>query len=227
MKDVQLHATKDGSHTLINPTLKESYHAYNGALTESQFIYIECGLRYFLSLNTVNDQTINILEFGFGTGLNALLTLKQSIDARQAIKYSSLEPYPIPIDTAQKLNYVKKLKMPSPELFTQIHACDWGEVEEITEKFELLKIQQKLHDAALTLNSVDIIYYDAFAPSKQPDAWEKHLFEKCFQALKPNGLLVSYCANGQFKRDLKAIGFKLDQCEGPMGRREITRAWKR
>ncbi|WP_133406970.1 tRNA (5-methylaminomethyl-2-thiouridine)(34)-methyltransferase MnmD [Parashewanella tropica] len=226
MQEVQLHITKDGSHTLINPSLEESYHAYNGAHTESQYVYIQCGLEYYISNRSDSRDPITILEFGFGTGLNALLTLQHCTHSNTRVHYISLEPFPVPAATALQLNYTDNLAQPYPELFRQLHTCEWNNTVKITENFELKKLNQKLHETKLEPNSIDIIFYDAFAPSKQPDAWEKQLFEKCFEALKPNGLLVSYCANGQFKRDLKSIGFTLDQCKGPMGRREITRAWK-
>ncbi|MGB0895490.1 MAG: tRNA (5-methylaminomethyl-2-thiouridine)(34)-methyltransferase MnmD [Parashewanella sp.] len=226
MSAVKLHLTKDGSHTLINPELEESYHAYNGAWTESEFVYITSGLSYFLKQRTDNTNKLNMLEFGFGTGLNALLTLQQSLSRNLSVNYLSLEPFPIPAETALKLNYTEKLVQPIPQLFANMHAAKMDVPYCVTESFSLLKLQQKLHDATIKNKSIDLIYYDAFAPSKQPDAWEKPLFEKCFNALKSGGLLVSYCANGQFKRDLKSLGFKLDQCKGPMGRREITRAWK-
>ena len=226
MQDIQLYLTKDGSHTLINHQLQESYHAYNGALTESEYVYIQHGLNYYFSRYDVGHQLIRILEFGFGTGLNALLTLQHSLNNGKLIQYTSLEPYPVSSETALKLNYSSNLNEPYPILFKSMHTCDWNKPIPLTDSFELLKLKQKLNDIPLEPEHFDVIYYDAFAPSKQPEAWDKSLLEKCYRALKTGGLLVSYCANGQFKRNLKSLGFTLDQIEGPMGRKEMTRAWK-
>ncbi|MBM7072687.1 tRNA (5-methylaminomethyl-2-thiouridine)(34)-methyltransferase MnmD [Shewanella sp. 202IG2-18] len=227
MSKVELLLTKDGSHTVYNNKLDESYHAYNGALTESEFVYIENGFRYFLASKQTQSHTlIRILEFGFGTGLNTVLTLKESIQSGIHIDYVSTEPCPLPFDIIDSLNHGKIFNNELNVYFSKIHQAQWNTEEQLTSSFRLHKVKSKLEDLPETTSPFDIIFYDAFAPSKQPDAWHIKTLQKCKSLLKDDGLIVTYCANGQFKRDLKSLGFKLDQIEGPMGRKEMTRAWK-
>ena len=227
MSKIEVILTKDGSHTVYNSELDESYHAYNGAVTESKYVYIENGLKYYLS--SVDDpikKPVRILEFGFGTGLNTILTILESQKLEQEIEYTTAEPFPLPSDVVKDLNHGDLFSTQTKEHFNKVHNAQWNQDVLLFNSFKLHKAHSRIEDLPVESEPFDIIYYDAFAPSKQPDAWEIDVLRKCHALLQTGGLLVTYCANGQFKRNLKSLDFKLDQIEGPMGRKEMTRAWK-
>ena len=227
MDNIKVLLTKDGSHTVYNCALDESYHAYNGALTESEYVYIEHGLNYYLQQSKhPSNKNIRILEFGFGTGLNTILTLAESRQSDCKIHYTSAEPYPLPDDVIRHLNHGQLIKNDFEALFNQVHNAKWDEDVNLTDAFTIHKAHLKIEELPNYGPQFDILFYDAFAPSKQPEAWTFDVLKRCSDLLSPEGLLVTYCANGQFKRNLKSLGFELVQIEGPMGRKEMTRAWK-
>ena len=219
---IKLIKTEDGSHTLYVKELDETYHSSHGAIQESNHIFIKAGFDYVLG-NHPDLPQVNILEFGFGTGLNALLTAKRSLSEGKAI-YETLEKYPLSKEITQELNYGKILG--DGTLFKKIHSAEWEKEIEIMSSFSIKKIKVDFRDFS-TSNKYHLIYFDAFAPSKQPQLWEKSIFEKCLELLASGGVLVTYSAKGQFKRDLKAIGFEVESLPGPPGKFEITRAIKR
>ena len=234
MDTVSLQLTEDGSHTLYNAELHETYHSHRGAIAEADYVFIQSGFDAELPL--VHD-SFSILEVGFGTGLNALMTLghlqqlaTQSVGlAMQAlpqVNYVSLEPYPISNELVFGLNYPALLPQFYQPLFQQIHQAAWNVPQQLTANFRLSKVHTTLEAYQAPVSAFDLIYFDAFAPSKQPTVWQFENMQKCYSLLKPNGLLVSYCANGQFKRDLKAAGFIVKKHPGALGKREMTRAWK-
>ena len=227
MDNIKVILTKDGSHTVYNSALDESYHAYNGALTEAEYVYIEHGLNYYLQRSKhLSNQNIRILEFGFGTGLNAILTLAESRQLDCTIQYTSAEPNPLPDNVISHLNHGQLIKHNFETQFNQVHNAKWNEDVNLTDAFTIHKALSKIEELPNDGPQFDILFYDAFAPSKQPEAWTFEVLKRCSDLLSPEGLLVTYCANGQFKRSLKSLGFELDQIEGPMGRKEMTRAWK-
>jgi tRNA U34 5-methylaminomethyl-2-thiouridine-forming methyltransferase MnmC len=213
--------TEDGSHSIQLPEIDETYHSIHGAIQESKHVFIEAGLRYWLSKNE-NLRNIKILEFGFGTGLNALLTAT-SIPESINVSYHALEKFPLPSEIIQSLNYGEV--MCQPELFDKIHRANWDEEHTILTNFSIKKIETDFRDYT-SHDAFDIIYFDAFAPSKQPELWTRSIFEQCYKLLDKGGVLVTYSAKGQFKRDLKSIGFIVESVPGPPGKYEITRATK-
>lgn len=215
--------TEDGSHSLYVPELNESYHSFHGAWGESNYVFIEKGLRYWRTKMGMPPQ-ISIFEVGFGTGLNALLTAKFAQQHAMKIAYHSIEAFPIEEAIWRKLNYGKKSG--DQALFEQLHLSKWGENELIHPHFELQKTHQKLEEMTVEKPSADVIYFDAFAPSKQAELWELPIFEKMHLLLNEGGVLVTYCAQGQFKRNLKAAGFKVETLPGPPGKKEMVRAEK-
>ncbi|WP_163932649.1 tRNA (5-methylaminomethyl-2-thiouridine)(34)-methyltransferase MnmD [Paraferrimonas sp. SM1919] len=221
MSEIYLELTRDGSHTLVNPGLDEGYHAFAGAFTESVYVYIEKGL----ATHPINNN-VKILEVGFGTGLNAALSYQHCQQAGAELYFHTLEPFPISAQLAAKLNYPEFLEDAGKQVFNALHQAPWQQQTDITSDFRLYKDETLLTKATLPEGHFDLVYFDAFAPKKQPSVWTMENLEQCHRALKVGGMLVSYCANGQFKRNLKALGFKLEQCEGPMGRKEMTRAIK-
>lgn len=214
----ELRKTADGSATIFVPHWDEHYHSVHGALQESKHVFITHGLQPF-----AKSQTLNILEMGFGTGLNALLTCVMQPD-HQKITYTALEAYPVEEALWQGLQYGNLLV--ANALFEQLHQSVWGTPTAITPNFTLLKLHSALENYVPKNADFDVIYYDAFAPSAQPELWTTEVFQKLFEALKPGGILVTYCAKGQVKRNLKAAGFNIEALPGPPGKREMTRAKK-
>lgn len=213
--------TADGSHSLLNEALNETYHSVHGAVQESRHVFIKHGLAFVAEKNSL---PIQIAEVGFGTGLNALLTLQFAELHRRQIRYTSLEPAPLPEEVWSKLNYAVSTGL--AEEYDTIHRASWNTDQHITSYFHLTKLNSTLGDATMQAGTADIVYYDAFAPSKQPEVWEPGMLGKVFNCLKPGGVLVTYCAKGQLKRDLRMVGFMVETLEGPPGKKEMVRASK-
>lgn len=212
--------TADGSSSLYNEALDETYHSSHGAIQEALHVFIENGLHYFKNSNI----SLSVLEVGFGTGLNTLLTLLHS--NQKLVNYTALETYPLNSEIVTQLNYVILInELNAAQLYAKLHACDWENSEQITANFFLKKINKQVQQITFK-QEFDLIYYDAFGPRAQPDMWTFEIFEKLYLALKPNGILVTYCAKGEVKRMLKAVGFIVETLPGPPGKREMTRAIK-
>ncbi|MDQ3392938.1 MAG: tRNA (5-methylaminomethyl-2-thiouridine)(34)-methyltransferase MnmD [Bacteroidota bacterium] len=232
MPDIKLIETEDGSHSIYLPELKETYHSFHGAIAESVYIYITQGFKRLLDKGKVAQvKKINILEVGFGTGLNILLTIEEAYNKHLSVEITTLEPYPLPSAIIQKLNYPKILGAKNPnfnyqEYFHQIHEAPWDVSARISEQIVLNKRKIKIQDFEEKEAIIDLVYFDAFAPSKQPEMWQPKIFDKLFKALTPEGILVTYCAQGQFKRNLKDAGFQVYTLQGPPGKKEMVRATK-
>ena len=213
--------TRDGSNTIFVPEFDETYHSTHGAIQESLHVFIRSGLKFKTELND-----INVLEVGFGTGLNALLSFVDSEDTNRNIKYTSLEAYPLQWDLVSKLNYIDIIfNGKYSEIYKKIHTCDWESFYELSPYFTLKKQNVKLQNILFD-NEFDIIYFDAFAPRVQPELWTEQIFTSMYKALKPGGILVTYCAKGSVKRALRYVGFQLQSIPGPPGKREMSRAVK-
>lgn len=215
-----LATTADGSTTLYVPELDEHYHSIHGAVQESLHVFIEHGLK-----TRLHQDVIHIFEMGLGTGLNLYLTALTAPD--KMIHYTSVEAYPVSTDEATKLNYPFTEAYRNPELFLKIHQLPWEEAVNLSDHLTLTKLHGKLATTNLShIPSIDIIYYDAFAPDAQPNLWTTEVFEQMFQLLKPGGILVTYCAKGYVKRNMKAAGYTVERLPGPPGKREMTCATK-
>jgi tRNA U34 5-methylaminomethyl-2-thiouridine-forming methyltransferase MnmC len=214
--------TKDGSHSLLNKDLNETYHSVHGAMQESIHVFIRHGLEYFLQKN--QNQSVSILEVGFGTGLNTLLTIQHVLKNSFRCTYTSLEAFPIEEETWTKLNYAESLNLKDD--FSKIHQAAWNSPTDILPDFRLSKLHTTLQQVELRPESFDLIYFDAFAPSKQPEMWSFDMLEKVVKTMTPGGVFVTYCAKGQLKRDLKSLGLAVETLEGPPGKKEMVRANK-
>ena len=223
MKNIKIIKTDDGSHSLFLPELNETYHSFHGAINESEHIFIQKGLEF--AFEKIDSRPIKILEIGFGTGLNALTTLKNiKTHPKESILYDSVEAYPLEAEIYQELNYVdllgdEGLKVP----FALMHESEWNKEVKIKDNFSLCKIHGKIEDLKLKEKHYDLVYFDAFAPSKQAEMWSLDILEKIKNSLSPNAILVTYCAKGQFKRDLKSLGFTVETLDGPPGKKEMVR----
>ncbi|MBX9186622.1 tRNA (5-methylaminomethyl-2-thiouridine)(34)-methyltransferase MnmD [Bacteroides sp. K03] len=206
--------TADGSATLFVPELNEHYHSVKGARTESQHIFIDMGL----SASEVTEP--HILEIGFGTGLNALLTLETAEATQRKVHYTGIELYPLSWEMIEPLGYSDN------PLFKTLHIIPWEEDAIITPYFTLRKVQADF-TTFTTDCSFDIIYFDAFAPEKQPEMWSQELFDRLHVRLSEKGILTTYCAKGVVRRMLQTAGFTVERLPGPPGgKREILRARK-
>lgn len=217
---IVLEPTADGSNTLYVPELNEHYHSVKGALTESAHIFIRMGLNY--SLVTAP----RVLEIGFGTGLNAFLTLLEAEKSKRTIHFTSIDRFPLPEETVRKLAYPETIAPEKCESFYALHTVSWNQEIKISPYFTLHKIEDDFTHFSFN-EYYDIIYFDAFAPEKQPEMWSQTLFDNLYNQMNPGGVLTTYCAKGTIRRRLQAAGFKVERLPGPPGgKREILRANK-
>ena len=217
---LELRKTADGSNTLYVPELDEHYHSFHGALQEAKHVFIKNGL-----LNQ-EKKSIRILEVGFGTGLNALLTACEAVRSNYTIDYVGIEAYPVATELMQKMDYGSLITDNNVALFLEkiIHS-EWEQSNTVHSKFKLTKLKQRIENTEFD-KKFDLIYFDAFGPRVQAEMWDVSILKKMHSFLNLNGELVTYCAKGQFKRDLKSADFEVFNLPGPPGKREMVRARK-
>jgi len=213
--------TEDGSQTIYLPEMDEHYHSIHGAIQESLHIYIEQGLLH------AAKKEISVLEIGFGTGLNAYLSYCYARKNELSLTYSSLEKYPLKEEEYLQLNYPVHVFPEYSLIFKQMHQVEWNKPILISEKFRL----EKIYGDLLTFQfdkvpRFDVVYYDAFAPGKQPEMWSEQLLQKVAAAVRPGGIFVTYCAKGTVRRALSDAGFVMERIPGPKGKKEILRGKK-
>jgi tRNA U34 5-methylaminomethyl-2-thiouridine-forming methyltransferase MnmC len=220
---MQLITTADGSHSLFSSQYNEIYHSRNGAIQESTHVFIKAGLDY--AAPGIAGDTIKIFEVGFGTGLNALLTFMEAQKKGFKINYETIERYPVQPELVTQLNYPRLLNhVHLQQTFDAIHKCNWGTQNEIAPGFTLKKNEASLLEFELAQQAYHLIYFDAFAPEKQPEMWTEEVMRKLYNSLLPGGVLVCYCSKGMFRRALKSAGFTVYKIPGPPGKREMVRA---
>lgn len=216
MDALEIITTSDGSHTLRNKQLNETYHSIHGAVQESTHVFIRNGLEYFHHQTQATG--IAILEVGFGTGLNALLTLGYVMSNKVRVRYHTLEPFPLPEDVWSALNYGGS----DQQYFNALHEVPWEQEQSVVPEFTICKRKTSLQDASLG-DRYDVIFFDAFAPSVQPELWEYASLKKVVERLKPGGVFVTYSAKGQLKRDLRSLGLVVETLPGPPGKLQMVR----
>ena len=213
--------TEDGSHTIYLPEMDEHYHSVHGAIQESLHIYIEQGL-----LQTEKKE-LSVLEIGFGTGLNAYLTYCYALERNLSLNYMSLEKYPLTEDEYSALNYSNEIFPQYSAGFDQLHRAEWDKMIEISTDFKLTKIKADL--ATFEFDDIpqfDLVYYDAFAPGKQPEMWTDKILQKVAATVNKDGIVITYCAKGTVRRALSGAGFIMERIPGPPGKKEILRGKK-
>ena len=215
----QLIKTSDGSHTIYVPELDEHYHSVHGAVQESEFIFIRNGFE------VSKADPLHILEVGFGTGLNALLTAVRCNVGTREVNYTSIENYPLENEIINSLNHYTFAGERGKEIFNLIHSASWNVRVNICRNFNLEKVKTDFTEEQLT-GRYDLIYFDAFGPDKQPEMWTGEIFSRIASVINKNGILVTYSAKGEVKRNLRACGFNVTLLPGPPGKRQIIRAVK-
>jgi tRNA U34 5-methylaminomethyl-2-thiouridine-forming methyltransferase MnmC len=225
---LELRTTADGSPTLYVPALDEHYHSHHGAAQESRHVFIAAGLQPLLDahLGQPGRPPLRLLEVGLGTGLNALLTLGAAQAAGATVAYDGYETVPLPPATAAALAPQWEAEPTLGQAFVQLHAGPWNEALTLGPGFRVTKLLAEVQATALPADYYDLFYFDAFAPEKQPELWTEAVFQQLYAAAAPGAVLVSYCAQGQFRRNLRAAGWLTEKLPGPPGKREMTRARK-
>jgi tRNA U34 5-methylaminomethyl-2-thiouridine-forming methyltransferase MnmC len=219
---MQIINTSDGSHTIYLPEMNEQYHSVKGAITESNYVYIDKGFNYHQS------KTPKVFEAGFGTGLNCLLTTLQAEKNKRPTFYITIEKYPLDKKVTCQLNFGRLISADAQNIFEKIHECQWNQVETVSEYFNLLKIKGDLIDFNLTqIEHCDVIYYDAFGPDKQPEMWTPSVFRKIHSLTSPGGVIVTYSAKGEVRRQLAASGFEMERLPGSPGKIHMLRGIKK
>ncbi len=216
----EISVTSDGSTTIHLTDWDENYHSKHGAIQEAKHVFIKNGLSLF------DHKSISILEIGFGTGLNALITLIEAKNLNLKIDYVGVESYPISNDEVVAMNYIEELNAQKESaIFETMHSSVWEQRIPLTSEFSLTKRKQFI-ETIEDVEAFDLIYFDAFGYRVQPELWSTEVFAKMYTALKPNGILVTYAARGVVKRSMLEVGFTVEKLEGPPGKREMFRARK-
>lgn len=213
--------TSDGSTTIRIPDWNENYHSTHGAIQEAKHVFIKNGLELFQ-----NQDSVSILEIGFGTGLNAFITFLETL-TKEKVNYIGVEAYPISIEEVKQLNYVSQLEaLKYQMIFDKMHTCDWNYQQLIADNFLLTKRKQFFQDIE-DKNQYDLIYFDAFGFPLQPELWSDVIFKKMYDALLPNGILVTYACRSSIKNAMLSVGFSIEKLPGAPGKREMLRATKK
>ncbi len=213
--------TNDGSTTIRIPDWNENYHSTHGAIQEAKHVFIKNGLELFQ-----NQNSVSILEIGFGTGLNAFITFLESLNKKK-VNYVGVEAYPVSADEVKQMNYVSELEATQYQtIFDKMHSCNWESQQNITDNFILTKRKQFFQDIE-DKNQFDLIYFDAFGFPLQPELWSDVIFKKMYDALLPNGLLVTYACRSSIKNAMLSVGFSIEKLPGAPGKREMLRATKK
>lgn len=218
----EIFKTADGSITLHIPEWNEQYHSKHGAVQEAEYVFIKQGLDYLV--NELKADSVELLEIGFGTGLNTLLSYKHAMDNKLPITYTGIEAYPLDLNLIEDLNFPKIIGI-EKSYYLQLHKSPWEEWETLEADFKLLKKKMFFQDIK-SKNEYNLIYFDAFGSRVQPELWEEEIFEIMYNSLKENGVLVTYAAKGSVRRAMEKLGFKVERLPGPPGKREMLRAIK-
>ncbi len=217
--------TSDGSTTIGIPSWNEHYHSTHGAVNEALHVFIQHGLRYWQSQNP-DLACCNILEIGFGTGLNAWLTFLNNGNSNLSIFYDGIDAFPVQLEFIEALNFTQLTEPSKADIFYTMHNQKWDEHLGLTQNFFLTKIQSTF-ESINARGTYDLIYFDAFGPRVQPELWTVEMFQKMHNSLKPGGILVTYCAKGSVRRAMLEVGLQVERLNGPPGKREMLRASKK
>lgn len=215
--------TADGSNTLFNETIGEHYHSAHGALQESKHVFIDAGLKFSIEQN--QDQEIKVLEVGFGTGLNFILSFAHCEEQNVKLNYTGIEAFPLTRDVIEQTGYNAYIEDKKWSAFIENYELALTKPQNISSHCELTIAHQTLID----FNSdklFDVLYYDAFSVQHQPEMWTNEVIAHACSFVKQGGVFVSYAITGNLKRAVKACGFDIEKLPGAPGKREMLRAIK-
>jgi len=215
--------TADGSNTIFNSEVGENYHSKHGALQESRHVFLKSGLEHFLSINPTNN--VSVLEVGFGTGLNFLLSADYCIAQNIKLYYTGIEAYPVPKSMMAQTGYDEYISPEVWEQFIALYPASLQHPVELNKNCKLQIANCKLQDFASN-RQYDVIYFDAFAAAYQPEMWDEAAITHTLQFLKSGGVFVTYAITGNLKRIIKSLGLKVEKAPGAPGKREMLRARK-
>ena len=222
MKQRDLQITNDGSHTIMHHLLNQTYHSRHGAIKESMHVFIEAGLLPMMQ----QKPSLKIFEFGFGTGLNAWLTSLQTFDKEYPVYYETIEAHPVEEAIWKLLNFgtFNQHKEAGKILFA-MHEAPWEKACAIHEYFTLEKKETdfSVYQPSTTF---DLVYFDAFSPTAQPELWTINVFERMMEMMNTGGRLTTYCSKGDVRRNMMAAGLQVQKIAGPPGKREMVVATK-
>ena len=225
MVERKIISTRDGSHSVAVTELQVTYHSIHGAEQESQHVFVQAGLACALAERA--DAPLRIFEMGLGTGLNALLTLEYVLQRKRSIAYTAVEKFPLLPAEAMQLNYCDHPERSSlVPLFNELHHCKWNTRTDLDPLFSIEKWNTDLIDMPLPAEPYHLIYFDAFAPTPQPELWTKAVFQQLAQYCVQGAILTTYCSKGEVRRNMEAAGWKIEKIPGPPGKREMVRARK-
>lgn len=214
--------TADGSKTIFVPEINETYHSVNGAVTESEHVFVNSGFVFHRKNNPV------IFEVGFGTGLNALLTAINAENNNRTTMYYTIEKHPLSHETVNTLAYGNIISNGAADIYEKIHLCEWEKTVQVSPCFYIHKINADLIEFSVnTITMFDIIYFDAFGPDKQPEMWTPEIFRKLYSNCLPGALFVTYSAKGEVRRQLANVGFEVERLQGPPGKKHMLRGIKK
>jgi len=216
----ELTKTLDGSYTLYVPEIDEHYHSINGAIQESNHVFINAGLK------ECAKDTIHVLEVGFGTGLNTFLTMLEAEKSAKNIFFTTIELYPIDENKVKSLQYAKQISTENSFDFERLHTANWNETTQLTTHFTLKKNLADFTKIDFDEENFDVIFFDAFSPEKQPEMWTENIFTKLYNASSKNAILTTYCAKGMVRRAMQKAGYLVERISGPPGKREMIRCRK-
>lgn len=220
--DYKILNTADGSKTIYLPDMDEQYHSLNGALAESNYVYIEKG--YLCK----NAKKLVIFEVGFGTGLNAGLTAIKAEKNNQNTLYYSIENFPLSKSVLDQLEHDSLFSGDEKSKFKKIHSAEWNKTEQISDVFSLHKIHSNIIGFDFSgLKKFDVVYFDAFGPDKQPEMWSQEIFNAIYKHCNPDAVFVTYSAKGEIRRQLSMVGFTVERLPGPPGKKQMLRGIKK
>ena len=218
--NIEYRKTKDNSYTLYLPELNETYHSLNGAYTESMHVFIKNGYHY------CRTNPLSVLEIGFGTGLNTILTFIENEKEEREVTYHSIEKHPLHTEIIKKLNYHTLFDNKRYRQFIALHELEWNKEHKLDAKFTFKKIEKDI--TYYTPDHLyDLIFFDAFGPDKQPAMWTNNIFSKTYNCMNKNGIIVTYSAKGSVRRMMQEMGFVAERIPGPPGKREMLRGKKK
>ena len=213
--------TADQSNTIYLPELDETFHSTNGALQESLHVFIQAG---FDEIIKIKNQ-VSVFEVGFGTGLNAVLTLMEAEEKNILVSYTGIEAFPLPENLIRELAHKNLFDLKYHAAFDAMHDEKWNKKVILNDQFGFEKVHAKLEEYVFNL-TFDLVYFDAFAPDKQPELWTEEIFRRIFEKMNEGGILVTYAAKGEVRRKMQRAGFTVERLPGAKGKREMLRGRK-